>query len=273
MKPSKGYYCIIQYCPDLSRLESANIGVLIFCPERSFLKARTSTSNERIRKFFGTEDYDSSQISSLKKGIEERLQTEHSRIRTLKDLQRFVSLRANEVQISEPRPMRVCDPEKDLAELFDELVGDRHRQRSAARAFKTQIAERFAEAHLEAKIRQDLTVRVPILNEDMTIPFGFQNGRFNLIRPASFQAQNPADVVDRTCRYAVQGKSLYDHPDSKLGELQLIIVGQFREQAPDAQPLVEGILSENKVQLIPSQRLDELIRDIQQTGKILDPQA
>ena len=269
MNPSKGYYCIIQYCPDLSRLESANIGVLIFCPERSFLKARTSTSNERIRKFFGTEDYDWSQISSLKKGIEERLATEHSRIRTLEDLQRFVLLRANEVQITEPRPMRVCDPEKDLAELFKELVGDR----STAPALKTQIAEKFAEAHLEAKIRQDFKVRVPVLDEDLTIPFGFQNGRFNLIHPASFTAQNPANVRDRTCRFAVQGRSLYKHPDSKLGKLQLIIVGQFREQDPDAQPLVEGILSENKVKLIPSQRLDELIRDIQQTGKILDPQA
>ena len=38
MKPSRGYYCIIQYCPDLGRLEAANIGVLLFCPDRGFLK-------------------------------------------------------------------------------------------------------------------------------------------------------------------------------------------------------------------------------------------
>lgn len=37
----KGYYSIIQYCPDLSRFEAANVGVLLFCPERAFLKALT----------------------------------------------------------------------------------------------------------------------------------------------------------------------------------------------------------------------------------------
>jgi len=30
MNPTRGYYCIIQYCPDLGRLEAANIGVLLF---------------------------------------------------------------------------------------------------------------------------------------------------------------------------------------------------------------------------------------------------
>ena len=43
MKPSKGYYSLIQYCPDLGRLEAANVGVLLFCPERGFLKFSTRT--------------------------------------------------------------------------------------------------------------------------------------------------------------------------------------------------------------------------------------
>ena len=40
MKPSKGCYSLIQYCPDLGRLEAANVGVLLFCPEPHFLKAQ-----------------------------------------------------------------------------------------------------------------------------------------------------------------------------------------------------------------------------------------
>jgi len=40
MSLTKGYYSIIQYCPDPSRLEAVNIGVALFCPELRFLRAR-----------------------------------------------------------------------------------------------------------------------------------------------------------------------------------------------------------------------------------------
>ena len=55
MKPEKGYYSVIQYCPDLGRFEAANMGVLLFCPESGFLKSLMSGNNSRIIKFFGSE--------------------------------------------------------------------------------------------------------------------------------------------------------------------------------------------------------------------------
>ncbi len=33
MNPTRGYYCLIQYSPDPSRLEAANVGVVLFCPK------------------------------------------------------------------------------------------------------------------------------------------------------------------------------------------------------------------------------------------------
>jgi len=33
MTAHKGYYSVVQYCRDRSRLEAANTGVLLFCPE------------------------------------------------------------------------------------------------------------------------------------------------------------------------------------------------------------------------------------------------
>ena len=59
----KGYYSIIQYCPDLSRLEAANIGVLLFCPEVRFIRAKTSAGNDRIRRFFGTDILDKERLA------------------------------------------------------------------------------------------------------------------------------------------------------------------------------------------------------------------
>jgi hypothetical protein len=112
MKPAKGYYSLIQYCPDLSRLEAANIGVLLFCPEKLFLQARTVRGNKRIQHFFGRQRHDWDRIDSFKLGLEERLAAENGDIKTLDALERFIALRANELQISLPRPMRVEDLKK-----------------------------------------------------------------------------------------------------------------------------------------------------------------
>ena len=30
---TKGYYSAIQYCPDRSRMEAANVGVMLLCPQ------------------------------------------------------------------------------------------------------------------------------------------------------------------------------------------------------------------------------------------------
>ena len=127
MKPMRGYYSIIQYCPDLGRLEAANIGVLLLCPDLGFLKARMSRDNARIRHFFGDEGHDWTRINAFKSGIEERLEVEHDDIRTLEALESFISRRANLIQISPPRPMKVHDPEKDLDQLFKDLVGGQAR--------------------------------------------------------------------------------------------------------------------------------------------------
>lgn len=68
MNPSKGYYCLIQYCPDLGRLEAANVAVLLFSPERHSLKAKTSCNNRRMIQFFGSEGHDWIRINSFKNG-------------------------------------------------------------------------------------------------------------------------------------------------------------------------------------------------------------
>jgi Protein of unknown function (DUF3037) len=139
---SKGYYSIIQYCPDLGRLEAANIGVLLFCPEKHFLKAITTPNNSRIIRFFGSEGRDWIRINEFKKGLEDRIAIEALSINTLDDLQRFIDSRANLLQITPPRPMRVNEPNKDLEDLFTELVGEpAHRPSSHSQDTKPGITQ------------------------------------------------------------------------------------------------------------------------------------
>jgi hypothetical protein len=268
VKPSRGYYCIIQYCPDLGRLEAANIGVLLFCPDRGFLRARTSSDNARIRHFFGDEGHDWSRINSFKAGIEDRLVVEKDEILTLEALESFIARRANLIQITPPRPMKVFDPEQDLDSPFQDLVGGQARA-NRGQSLKRFLRQKFTAAGLDRKIKTDIRVRVPISERPIEVPYGFQNGRFNLIQLTKFQAANPQQAQITACRYAVEGQSLYETPDPHLGPLQLIVVGKFGSNQPHSRTGVEKILKEHHVRLYATTELDRLVDEIRRTARDL----
>ena len=268
MNPARGYYCIIQYCPDLSRLEAANVGVLLFCPDRDFLEARTSRDNARIRHFFGDEGHDWVRINLYKLGIEDRLKIEKDQLRTLDDLQGFIARRANLIQITPPRPMKVSDPEKDLDQLFQDLVGGQARVNRGPN-LKRFLGQKFEKAGLDKKILTDIRVKVPISERQIEVPYGYQNGRFNLIQLAGFQATNPEQAKITACRYAVEGESLFENPDPRLGSLQLVLVGKFGSQQSESRSGVERILKQHHVRLFAATEVDRLVDEIRRTAKDL----
>jgi hypothetical protein len=271
METSRGYYSLIQYCPDLSRLEAANIGVILFCPERGFLRAKTAQGNDRIRRFFGSQDNDWTQINAIKNAIVNRLELTGKDFRSLDDLTNFIATRANEVQVTAPRPMKVSEPEKDLDELFDDLVGGRSKQplKYSALPVEKALERTFRDKGVDELIHRDVTVTVPAFHKSLTVSFGFQNGRFNLIQPVGFQQTMESNVVNVACRHAVEGRSLYDHPDEKLGELKLIVVGSFAPESSEYKDVVSDILKENNVELHSIDEVQGLIDEIRTTGKKL----
>jgi hypothetical protein len=266
MNAHKGYYSVVQYCPDRSRLEAANIGVLLFCPELGYLCARTSRDNARIRRFFRSEGHDWERINSFKQGIEERLDAERPNIRTLEDLERFITTRGNEFQITVPRTLKVREPDTDIAELFEELVGGEHHRARGAN-LRRILEKKFSTAGVERKIEKEITVNVPIFNRDVQVPYAFQNGRLHLIRPVRFEGRDIARAMNTACKYAVEGESLYNSPDPRLGKLQLVVVGGFHAKQGQAQEDVRRILEEHTVQLFGISDLPKLIEEIRQTAK------
>jgi hypothetical protein len=267
---TKGYYSLIQYCPDLGRLEAANVGVLLFCPERQFLKALTTRNNSRIIRFFGSDGHDWVRINAFKNGLKDRIAIEGAGIKSLEDLQRFIDLRANLLQITPPRPMKVTEPKKDLEALFKEFMGE-VTHRTSSKTLRRMVAEKLTTAGLERKIRRDIKVSVPVLQKEVEIPFGFQNGRFNLISPVRFESTNPEQSVITACKYAVEGRSLYENPDPKYGELQLVVVGKFRPKDQDSTARVKRVFQDYGVKLFRTSELPQLIDEIRTTGKDLDP--
>jgi Protein of unknown function (DUF3037) len=88
MNPVKGHYSIVQYCPDLARRETVNIGVVLLVPERGFLQTRMVADNERVRHFFGNTGDDAKLLNDFKKSFAARIEAEHESPRS----KRFRSL-------------------------------------------------------------------------------------------------------------------------------------------------------------------------------------
>jgi hypothetical protein len=267
MNPVKGYYSVIQYCPDLTRLEAANIGVLLFCPEPHFIQARTASSNQRIRRFFGSEDSDWEQINALKTAIEERLETEGQQFRKLEDLERFIATRGNEIQLTPPRPLKVFNPAQDLELLFRRVVGGSTRERAPAPVAQ-RLTEALADESVALFIRRPFAVTVRAFHREVTVPFAYQNGRLNLIQPATFGESSTSSAIKRACPLAVQGHSLYEHQDDKVGKMQLLIVGDFADAQRQAEEVVRDIFQENNVRLFTLPELPQLVNEIRATGKV-----
>ncbi len=264
MTPNKGWFSIVQFCPDPNRLESANIGVLLFCPALGFLDVRIASDNKRIKKFFGSKDIDLPLVNSFKKGLKERLQKEHKHIVDHEQLMDFVDRRANQVRISPPRSIRVIEPEKQLDDLFLEMVGGTEQTERSVKDLLTQALE---QPKIASKLYKSVpTITVPIDDRPLEVPYAFQNGRFNLIKPVRFQSESSLSTA---YRYAVEGDSIYHTEDNKYGKLKLLVVGSFRSQSDENKPTVKSVLESHHVKLYSMDEVDQLVQEILLTGKEL----
>jgi hypothetical protein len=274
-QPTKGYFCLVQYCPDLARKEVANVGVMLFSPEHGFLEARLDTTNRRVHRFFGSHEIHAKHVKLMKEAFVERIHVERKNFANMEDLCVFVQTRANHIILTPPKAVRVVSPEADLEALYATLVADlaEHEEvvvePSKALAIRKRLDQALSSPDLLPKIRTGLRIQVPLMKTQVEIPFGFQNGRFNLIQPASFKQAKVSTVKEAACRYAVEGRSLYEHRDSELGDLQLVVVADFQKTGDEGAEAVTEIFREYQVKLYTAESLDDLKEEIRQHGKIL----
>jgi hypothetical protein len=244
------------------------VGVLLFAPARSFLRVRLAHGNDRIRRFFRDEAGDLAQVNLMKRMLEHRVEDEAGGIRTPGELQHFLTRFANELMFTALRPVRVENPEVDLTQLFEDLVGGGRVRRDVST--DTDLVEtlrlRFETPEFAQKIRRQTRVRVPVLGEELVADYAFQNGRLNLIQAKEFTQQRPSDVMREAMKTAVDGHLLFKHPDPKAGAQQLVIVGEFGPATEQQQDKIKGMLADHEVMLYSADSLDQLVQRIRETA-------
>jgi hypothetical protein len=261
MGAARGYYSLIQYCPDPSRAEGANVGVLLFCPELKFIEARTAAGNDRVRRFFGRTSFDPDRLRAAKRAMEYRLRKEQENFQTLDDLNHFIETRANDLTLTPPRPMKVSDPKAELQGLFKELVGGRARKEPPPPELR-ELDQLLRQPKLENRIQFDKRVRVPLIGRELRVPYAYQNGALNLIKPHRFP-ESEDTATSAAMRLAVQGDLLYRHKEDEI-ERRLIVVSTFGQSQVDQslRDRISKILEEYHTRLVPQAKIPEFVREI-----------
>ena len=260
MSSTRGYYSIIQYCPDPSRLEAVNIGVALFCPELRFLRARFGRRRTRVHQLFGKQDWEF--VTLQQSAIEARLAREQEAFEKLEDFEEYISLRANTLTLTSPRPVKVENPEWELKNLLRRLVGPQGEAAQRAARISKELGQLLRSAGVASHLRKGVTVHPPSLPKPIKVPFAYQNGRLNLIEPIQFEGQTAASIFNRASIRAVEGEFLSEYKDPHFGALSLVVVAKFTAEQKHDRETAENVFQKHGVQMYTFGMLEPLIEDI-----------
>jgi len=258
MPATKGFFSVIQFCPDLDRGECANVGVVLAVPTQAFLGIQFSSDNEGPKQRFGRDVYDDGRLSLAKKALEGRIRQEGTEWREPEDLLRFGRKEGNHLLLSAPRTILVEDAAAELDELFQRLVHvDPVRRR---RQGKPDL-KLFEQKLLGVPLLRDLHIDIPEVGT-LDVPYAYKNGRLNLIRPEGF----PIDETSATTKandLAVKGHLIYKHPSESGEDRKLVIVGGFDASASDElKHRIDFVLREHDARLVQESDLDEFVDEV-----------
>lgn len=265
MHAHRGYYSLIQFCPNPSRLEAVNVGVVLFCPELGFLSARTCGDNRRARKIIAREQFDEHALNAAKHAIANRFVADRSAFRSIEDLQAFVERRANALQLTTPRPVKVFDPPRDLDSLFDELVGGVALRVSTKRVPAVpELEALFQRLQREGRAQLNVSLTVPVLGSQLRVPYTYQNGVLNLVKPERFP-EDRGKALRIAGQLALHGDLLRRHQEQLGQPAELIVVASYPECADlgDAPERIADVLSEYEVPTVNSAGLRDFIARVE----------
>ncbi len=230
MKPERGYYSLIQFCPNPSRWETVNVGVVLFCPALGFLDARTSKSNRRAEKLVGRQNLERAALDAAKQAIQSRLDVDRESFRTIEDLEKFINSRGNWLKLTPARPIKVCSPKNDLDRLFVELVGGkRSREKvSELKELFPTLDSTFEELKAQGRAQLNLRITVPVFGRSLAVPYAYSNGRLNLVKPQRFSQQESASL-NSAGLLALEGNLVKRHGTGEGTDARLIIVSSFED--------------------------------------------
>ena len=119
---SRGYYCIIHYCPNRLSMECVMVGAILLSEEHHWMGASMVKDNRRAIKLFNLTEREASYLELYKESVAHRINAADDDDRNFNWLNEYAATRANDLVITPPRLISVENPEQSMAVLFDKLT-------------------------------------------------------------------------------------------------------------------------------------------------------
>jgi hypothetical protein len=121
---ARGFYSVVQYCPDRFRAEAVNMGLVLLRLEPHAVRVRMTGKYDRVRRLFAISKAELKNLSLSISALESRIENSAEDFCTAEDLAAFAASRANDLRLTEPRLAMVENLEADFERLFSKLVGE-----------------------------------------------------------------------------------------------------------------------------------------------------
>jgi len=259
MAPTRGFFSVVQFCPDLDRGECSNVGIVLAVPGLGFLDVRFSEDNEGPKRRFGREAYDDDRLTIAKKGLEGRVRDDGKAWNAPEDLQHFAKKEGNNLVLATPKVILVENPAAELDELYQRLVHVEPQRRR--RQPKPDLKTVFEPKLVGVPLIKDIKVEVPEYGT-LDVPYAYQNGVLNLVRAEGF----PADEKPATTKandLAVKGHLIHRHAREQGKPQKLIVVGGFDASAPEElKRRIDFVLREHDARLVREDCIDAFVEEV-----------
>lgn len=257
MEHYQGKYALVQFCPVPERLEFLNIGLALVVPELNFIGVRFARGHSRIDRAFGRQP--KSYLDAIKDSFESRLRSELMRSPHGAGFDEFVQKRANDIRVSRLQPVQVSDVEADFERLFDELVGDDDRIVREPRV-RQKLRDAFRQHKVEQFLDSPEDVDLPEYGLKVSVPYGYQNGCYNLIDGMRVPA-NVSEGLREAGKRSMEGGLIWRHFEHGQCK-RLVVVGDFSQQPNAFYNAVKEQFEASNVRLHRLDDMRPLLKDI-----------
>ncbi len=250
---ARGFYSVVQYCPDRFRAEAVNVGLVLLCLDPHTVRVKMTSNHDRVRKLFAVGRPELKNLTLATQGLKSRIENSAGEFRTAEDLAAFAASRANDLRLTEPRLAKMENIDNDIERLFFDLVTEQPTkvlaQQAPAEVLPPTLGEVFYRLVQERRIWKPGTIKVPIYKREMEIPYAYKNGVVNLVKPHVFPATKRAET--QAAMLAVNGDLIKRHSiDGEKHQLIVVSTQETPKQAQEVDEHVEPLFKEYGVRLI-----------------------
>lgn len=267
---ARGFYSVVQYCPDRSRAEAVNVGLVLLCLDPHALRVKMTGNHDRVRRLFAIGQPELKNLRVSTQGLASRLENCAADFRNAEDLSAFAASRANDLQLTEPRLAKLTDIDQDFDRLFSELVYQESTSATLARELPvTLLPPRLHDVFyrlLDArKIWDPKPIRVPVLGRKLDVPFAYRNGVVNLIKPQVFSGSKRAE--SDAAILAVNGNLIQKHPiDGEQHKLIVVSTQEDSKQSREIDEHIEPLFREYGVRLIRPDDAETFAKEVEESA-------